>query len=120
MLMYISCGWFFDEVFGIEINQILQYVNWVIYYVWQILNLELYDEFLVKLIVIYSNVYENGVVSYRESVMLVWVDLVWVGMYFVVFYLFEFYFDELDVFNYMVKSEILKKKWVGNFILVLG
>jgi hypothetical protein len=25
ILMYTSCGWFFDEISGIETNQILQY-----------------------------------------------------------------------------------------------
>ena len=120
MLMYTSCGWFFDEVSGIETNQILQYANRAIYYARQTLGLELHDEFLAKLTAIHSNVYENGAVSYRESVMPARVDLARVGMHFAASYLFEAYSDELDVFNYTANSEILKKQRAGNFILALG
>jgi alpha-amylase/alpha-mannosidase (GH57 family) len=28
LIMYTSCGWFFDEISGIETNQILQYARW--------------------------------------------------------------------------------------------
>ncbi|MBX2870671.1 MAG: DUF3536 domain-containing protein [Saprospiraceae bacterium] len=120
MLMYTSCGWFFDEVSGIETNQILQYANRAIYYARQTLGFELHDEFLAKLTSIHSNVYENGAVSYRESVMPARVDLARVGMHFAASYLFEAYSDELDVFNYTAHSEVLKKQRAGNFILALG
>lgn len=120
MLMYTSCGWFFDEVSGIETNQILQYANRAIYYARQTLNLDLHDEFLAKLTAIHSNVHENGAVSYRESVMPARVDLARVGMHFAASYLFETYPDELDVFNYTAHSEVLDKRRAGNFILALG
>lgn len=120
MLMYTSCGWFFDEVSGIETNQILQYANRAIYYARQTLNMELHDEFLARLTSIPSNVYENGAVSYRESVMPARVDLARVGMHFAASYLFQAYSDEIDVFNYTAHSEVLQKRRAGNFILALG
>lgn len=120
MLMYTSCGWFFDEVSGIETNQILQYANRAIYYAKQTTNLDLHDEFLARLTAIPSNVYENGAVSYRESVMPARVDLARVCMHFAASYLFESYPDELDFFNYTADSEVLVKKEAGNFVLALG
>lgn len=120
MLMYTSCGWFFDEVSGIETNQILQYANRAIYYAKQTTNLDLHDEFLARLTAIPSNVYENGAVSYRESVMPARVDLARVCMHFAASYLFESYPDELDFFNYTADSEVLVKKEAGNFMLALG
>jgi alpha-amylase/alpha-mannosidase (GH57 family) len=120
MLMYTSCGWFFDEVSGIETNQILQYANRAIYYAKQTTNLDLHDEFLERLTAIPSNVHENGAVSYRESVMPARVDLARVGMHFAASYLFESYPDEFDLFNYTADSEVLVKKEAGNFVLALG
>jgi len=120
MLMYTSCGWFFDEVSGIETNQILQYANRAIYYAKQTTDLDLHDEFLERLSAIPSNVYENGAVSYRESVMPARVDLARVCMHFAASYLFESYPDELDFFNYTADSEVLVKKEAGNFVLALG
>ncbi|MEZ5039719.1 MAG: DUF3536 domain-containing protein [Saprospiraceae bacterium] len=120
MLMFTSCGWFFDEVSGIETNQILQYANRAIYYAKQTADLDLHDEFLEKLTAIPSNVYENGAVSYREIVMPARVDLARVGMHFAASYLFETYPDKLELFNYVATSEVLVKKQAGNFVLALG
>ena len=59
MQMYTSCGWFFDEISGIETDQILQYANRAIYYARQVGNVHLHDEFLSKLKTIPSNFYEK-------------------------------------------------------------
>ncbi len=101
MLMYTSCGWFFDEISGLETNQILQYANRVIYYARQVSDLDLHDEFLEKLRKIHSNVYENGAGSYEEHVMPSRSDLVRVGMHYAASSLFEEYPEHLEFFNFI-------------------
>ncbi|MEZ4984806.1 MAG: DUF3536 domain-containing protein [Saprospiraceae bacterium] len=46
VLMYTSCGWFFDEISGLETNQILQYANRAIYYAQQVAGVALHDTFV--------------------------------------------------------------------------
>ncbi len=101
MLMYTSCGWFFDEISGLETNQILQYANRAIYYARQISGLDLHKTFIKKLKEIPSNVYENGAGSYEEHVAPARVDLVRVGMHYAASSLFEEYPEHLEFFNFI-------------------
>jgi alpha-amylase/alpha-mannosidase (GH57 family) len=70
MLMYTSCGWFFDEVSGIETTQILQYACRAIQLVSQMVGTELEDEFIKRLEAAPSNVpsLENAGNVYRRFV----------------------------------------------------
>ncbi len=70
MLMYTSCGWFFDEVSGIETNQILQYAARAIAYTKTLFGKDLEKEFVAKLEMIPSNdsKYKNAANSYRAMV----------------------------------------------------
>ncbi len=101
MLMYTSCGWFFDEISGLETNQILQYANRVIYYARQVSDLDLHETFLEKLRNIPSNVYENGAGSYEEHVMPARADLERVGMHYAASSLFEEHPEHLEFFNFI-------------------
>ena len=49
MLMYTSCGWFFDEISGIETVQILQYACRAMQLVSQTSDVNLEGEFLARL-----------------------------------------------------------------------
>lgn len=120
ILMYTSCGWFFDEISGIETNQILQYANRAIYYANQISNINLHDEFVKRLEKAPSNVYENGAASYKQNVAPARVDLTRVGMHYAASSLFEEYPEELDLFNYHAKSEVFERHEAGNQRLALG
>jgi alpha-amylase/alpha-mannosidase (GH57 family) len=60
MLMYTSCGWFFDEVSGIETLQVLQYAGRVIQLARETGNLDLEPRFLERLAAAQSNVPEFG------------------------------------------------------------
>ncbi len=48
MLMYTSCGWFFDELSGIETTQIMQYACRAMQLVSQVSDVNLEEEFLKK------------------------------------------------------------------------
>lgn len=46
MLMFTSCGWFFDDISGLEVRQILQYAAKVIEYIEKLTHLSVEEEFL--------------------------------------------------------------------------
>lgn len=120
LLMFTSCGWFFDEISGIETNQILQYANRAIYYANQIADIDLHSEFLTRLESAPSNVYLNGAVSYRKNVMPARVDLVRVGMHYAASSLFEEYPEHLEFLNYIADSEVFDRLEAGTQRLALG
>src|SRR5262249_48766440 len=60
MLMYTSCGWFFDEVSGIETVQVMQYAGRALELGQQLFGDHLEDQFLQKLGKAKSNLPEHG------------------------------------------------------------
>ena len=120
MLMFTSCGWFFDEVSGIETNQILQYANRAIYYANQVYSVDLHTTFLQKLERMPSNVFEDGASSYKKNVVPARVDLTRVGMHYAASSLFEAYPERLEFFNYIATSEVFYRLEAGKQRLALG
>ncbi|MEM9822323.1 MAG: DUF3536 domain-containing protein [Bacteroidota bacterium] len=120
MLMYTSCGWFFDEISGLETNQILQYACRAIYYANQVGGIQLEKEFTRRLAKAPSNVYRNGAHSYTHHVLPTRVGLVRAAMHYAVSSLFEKNPEQLDLFNYLASSEQFDRIEAGNQILCLG
>lgn len=120
ILMYTSCGWFFDEISGLETNQILQYANRAIYYAKQVAGVDLHEEFVARLAEAPSNVYENGAVSYQEFVEPSRVNLERVGMHFATASIFEQFPEKMRFFNYTTESEVIEKMVAGEQRLVVG
>jgi len=120
LLMYTSCGWFFDEVSGIETNQVLQYAHRAIAYAAQVSELRLQKAFEQKLEGIPSNVYSTAAESYRRYVLPKSVDLERVGMHYAVSSLFEKYPEELAFFNYLARTESFQRVKAGNHRLAYG
>ena len=48
MLMYTSCGWFFDELSGIETVQVIEYAGRVVQFAEQLFKEPLEDQFLER------------------------------------------------------------------------
>ncbi len=120
LLMFTSCGWFFDEISGIETNQILQYANRAIYYASQVSSRDFHQEFIKGLEEAPSNVYQNGAISYKRHVMPARVDLTRVAMHYAASSLFEEYPEQLQLFNYIASSEVFDRYEAGNQRLSLG
>ena len=122
MLMYTSCGWFFDEVSGIETVQVMQYACRVIQLANQTGEVDLEMEFIKKLEQAASNVHthENGSQVYRKYVIPSRTNLQRVGMHFAVASLFEDEPDSLTIFNYSTVNEFFIKKEAGEQKLALG
>ncbi len=122
MLMYTSCGWFFDEVSGIETAQVMQYACRVVQLASQIGDVDLEMEFLKRLEQAPSNVasLENAANVYKKHVLPSRTNLQRVGMHFAVSSLFEDEPESLIIFNYTTANEFFIKKEAGEQKLALG
>lgn len=122
MLMYTSCGWFFDEISGIETTQVMQYACRVIQLASQIGEVDLETEFIRRLEEAPSNVaaFEHGAAVYVKEVLPSRTNLQRVGIHFAVSSIFEDEPESLTIFNYSTSSEAFIKKEAGEQKLVLG
>ncbi|MEM6397449.1 MAG: DUF3536 domain-containing protein [Bacteroidota bacterium] len=120
MLMYTSCGWFFNEVSGIETLQILQYALRALHLA-EIITGKSYEKgFETRLEITPSNKDESAAVSYRQLVKPARVDLKRVAMHFAAASLFEDDPEDLELFNYRANIEELKLKRAGSQRLSMG
>lgn len=122
LYMYTSCGWFFDEISGIETTQILQYACRSMQLVSQISDANLEEEFLSILEAAPSNVpaLKNGANVFQKYVVPSKINLARVGMHYAVSCLFEEDIESIPVFNYQTQNELFVKKEAGEQKLVLG
>lgn len=119
-LMYTSCGWFFNEISGLETNQILQYANRAIEYAWTVSGRELHPEFEARLEKAPSNVYDNGAVAYRRYVLPARVSLERVGMHYAAASLFEEEPERMELLNYAARSDDYHRKRAGTYMVAMG
>jgi alpha-amylase/alpha-mannosidase (GH57 family) len=122
ILMFTSCGWFFNDISGIETSQILKYACRSIYYARQVAGVDLQDAFIAKLETAPSNIAEhkNGGEIYRKHVLPSQVGLDGTGMHFAVMSLFEKQLEDLKLFNYTAKSEVFEQLSGGTQRLAFG
>jgi alpha-amylase/alpha-mannosidase (GH57 family) len=104
MLMYTSCGWFFDEISGIETVQIMQYASKVMQLVSDVQGKDLEPGFLADLEIAPSNVYENGARPYELFVKPAKIDLLRVGAHYSISSIFHNYPEKADIYCYTAKS----------------
>jgi alpha-amylase/alpha-mannosidase (GH57 family) len=122
ILMFSSCGWFFDEISGLETTQILQYACRAIHYAKQVADLDFEQEFTFRLSQAPSNLpqFVDGGGVYDKNVKPAHVDLMRVGMHYAASSLFEKYPEKLEFFNYIATSEFFERIESGNQILAIG
>ncbi len=122
MLMYTSCGWFFDEISGIETTQVMQYACRAIQLANQIAGVDLEIEFLKRLEQAPSNIpaYGNAANVYHRFILPAKTNLQRVGMHVAVASLFEDEPESLNVFNYSTTNEFFLRKEAGEQRLALG
>jgi alpha-amylase/alpha-mannosidase (GH57 family) len=122
MLMYTSCGWFFDEVSGLEAVQVMMYAGCAVQLAQQLFGDHLEESFLEKLAQIRSNVAEQGTAAdiYRKWVKPAAIDLVKVGAHCVISSLFERYDDHASIYCYNVDRRDHQLLESGRARLALG
>ncbi|MFT5834944.1 MAG: alpha-amylase/alpha-mannosidase (GH57 family) [Cognaticolwellia sp.] len=121
-LMYTSCGWFFNDVSGIETSQILKYACRSIYYARQVAGVDLQDIFIKKLEAAPSNIAKHGNAGeiYRKEVLPAQVGLEGTGMHFAVASLFDKQPESLKIFNYTAQSKNFEILEAGRQKLAFG
>jgi len=120
MLMYTSCGWFFDDVSGVETIQIMQYASKAIKYVEELQGLSLESEYIRYLEEAPSNVIENAAKVYEMFVKPAESDLLRVGAHYCISSIFEEYPEDVKIYCYTAKSELYNKIKVGKLRLAIG
>lgn len=122
MLMFTSCGWFFNDVSGIETIQILQYANRAIQLAERESDLDLETKFMEILAKGKSNIDSFGTIKdiYREHVQNKRMTLSKVGMHYAVNVLFAEKPKTLQVFNYNIQTSDLIRHRGGQQVLCMG
>ncbi len=122
MLMYTSCGWFFDELSGLETTQVLQYAGRAVQLARELWEEDIEGPFLSLLEAARSNIPEHrdGRTIYEKFVKPAMVDLHKVGAHYAVSSLFENYGDQSEIFCYQVEREEYRLLPAGKKRLALG
>ena len=122
MLMYTSCGWFFDDISGIETVQVIRYAGRAIQLARELSGESLEDAFLEKLAPAKSNVpaQGDGAAIYRGLVMPAIASLETVGGHFAVNSMFERLPDRSAIYCYDVFREEAHEMESGQIRLAVG
>jgi alpha-amylase/alpha-mannosidase (GH57 family) len=107
MLMYTSCGWFFDEPTGPETVQVLQYAGRAVQLSEQLFGGAREEQFLARLEKVWSNIPEfgNGRSIYEKFVRPAMLDLCGVAAHYAISSLFDGYRDCSSVYCYRAHLE---------------
>ncbi len=107
MLMYTSCGWFFDDISGLETTQVLRYAGRVIQLAEELFAARIETPFLERLAEAKSNIpaHRDGAHVYEKYVKPAMVDLAKVGAHYAITSLFDKYQDRSRIYCYTVHQE---------------
>ncbi|MCM4160318.1 DUF3536 domain-containing protein [Antarcticibacterium flavum] len=122
MLMYTSCGWFFDEVTGIESMQDIFYAKRAIQLAEEISGKSYEEDFVRLLEEIPSNIPEYGtaLTAYRKFVEPMALDMIRIGAHYAVSSLFEEFPEEVSLYNFSASVKTRHYYEAGKQKLVIG
>ncbi|WP_038040334.1 DUF3536 domain-containing protein [Thermorudis peleae] len=122
LLMYTSCGWFFDEISGIETVQVIQYAARAIQLAREALGIDLESGYLEFLERAPSNVPEigNGRVVYERFVKPAQIGLAEVAAHYAISALFENYPEQTDIACYTIQQQQAYKAEAGRTRLLVA
>ena len=122
LLMFTSCGWFFEDVSRIETIQILQYANRAIQLAEIVVSTNLEREFMEKLTEAKSNdlKLKNAALIYEKQICPKRISLTKVGMHYAVASLFDDNPEKLRILNYSCSSDPFERYYAGVQRLAIG
>ena len=122
MLMFTSCGWFFDEISGIETVQVIQYAARAIQLAGTLSREDLESGFLEILAQAKSNLpeNENGRVVYEKFVKPAVMTREKAAAHYAISSLFEAYPEEARIYSFTVRQEDRQLFTAGTARLALG
>ena len=123
MLMYTSCGWFFDELSGIETVQVLHYAGRALQLASDVCKIpDLESQFLSRLAEAPSNLpeHKNGAAIYQKLVKPAVVNLPKLAAHYAIRSIFEPYGDHAQIYSYTVDREDFSVAEAGKLKLMTG
>jgi hypothetical protein len=122
MLMYTSCGWFFDELSGIETVQVIQYAGRVVQLAEQLFDRPLEQEFVAHLAHAKSNISEHrdGAHIYEKFVKPTMVDLHKVAAHYAISSMFQPNGGDQRIYCYSATREDFRTFDTGRMRMALG
>lgn len=125
LLMYTSCGWFFDEISGIETVQIIAYAGRVLQLAAEVFGedgAKLEAQFVERLRAAKSNVpeQENGGAIYEREIKRVKVGLEQVAAHYAISSMFTSYPEEAELFCYSIRRLTYEVVTSGRGRLLFG
>lgn len=121
-LMYTSCGWFFDDLSGIETIQVIQFAGRAVQLAQQLFGDSLETRFVEKLAWVKSNLseYGDGERVYHKYVGASRVDWERVGAHYAVSSLFESYPERTKLYCFAAERKDYQVYTAGLTRLVVG
>ncbi|SPE53220.1 Glycoside hydrolase family 57 [Verrucomicrobia bacterium] len=122
MLMYTSCGWFFDEVSGLESVQVVQYAARALQLAGDVLGKDLEAGFLDRFQAARSNLPENqdGRVIYGKFVKPARIDWTHAMAHYGISSLFKRYSERTRIFSFCFEDEHRQVLEAGKSRLAIG
>jgi alpha-amylase/alpha-mannosidase (GH57 family) len=122
MLMYTSCGWFFEEVSRPEGTQILRYAARALELAGDVAGIQLEKAFIKRLAAIPSNVdlFQTGAEVYRQLVVPAQITLNQVAAHYAISSLFTSYSAEDRVYCYTAHQADYQLRRLGSLTLAVG
>jgi alpha-amylase/alpha-mannosidase (GH57 family) len=122
MLMYTSCGWFFDEISGLESVQVVQYAARVLQLAREVFNQDSEPGFLERLEAAKSNLpeHQDGRRIYEKFVkpaMIEWSNAV---AHYAISSLFQLYSAKTRIFSFSFEDEDRVRLTAGKTRLAVG
>jgi alpha-amylase/alpha-mannosidase (GH57 family) len=122
LLMFTSCGWFFEEISRPEGVQILRYASHAIALAAEVTGIQLEAEFLHRLAQAPSNVefFGNGAEVYKQLVKTAQVSFQQVAAHYAISSLFTAYPQQEQVYCYQAQQLDYQKQQLGSLTLAVG
>jgi alpha-amylase/alpha-mannosidase (GH57 family) len=122
MLMYTSCGWFFDELSGIETVQVIQYAARVIQLANEVFGEDSEPSFLERLERAKSNIPEHvdGRVIYNKFVKPAMIDWPKAAAHYAISSVFQEYGKKIRIFSFTFEDEQREFHVTGKTRLSIG
>jgi len=122
MLMYTSCGWFFDELSGIETVQVMQYAGRALQLSQELFGDGLEGPFLEALSKAKSNIpeHQDGACIYQKFVKPTMINLEKVAAHYAISSLFKSYSDNDRIYCYGADRKDYRSVEAGRMKLAVG
>ncbi|MBE9122172.1 DUF3536 domain-containing protein [Tychonema sp. LEGE 07199] len=122
LLMFTSCGWFFEEISRPEGVQILRYAARALELAGEVTGVQLEKDFIDRLALIPSNVdcFKTGAEVYRQQVTTAQVSLRQVAAHYAISSLFAKYPRQQRVYCYQAQQQDFQIQRMGSMTLAVG